>query len=583
MGEESAHCDGVMPAPSSTERAARSWLAVLAVTAVTSGAVVAVVVAVGLVPSAPVAASSRPMALSVLWIAGFLPLVAACWLLVEDHPRSAVGLASVGLAWLLPGLAAWPLLGGQSRAVLLAAMPLALAGCALVTSGWRPKPTEPFLPARVAVGFAVAAAVAHVLGYDPFRDPGCLRTCLTSPAALSAVLGPRTALGISVALSLVAMIAALVTIYQAQRLPVTMRIAGGLATVLIGTTACLPLARWGSTGAWAEADLVHTAGTYAIGLAAFLVALHSRRIRHRVRDLVEHLDGSAPALPGVARSGPIVQFAAPGLGRWIDPAGRPVADAMERCAVLHDRDGPTVRLVCRRWEDPRQILSSITAAGRLALENARLRAADLARLADVQASQRQIVETTDLHRQRIERDLHDGAQQRLVAVSMHLNLARTRSDIATAKALSAAEHHVRQALAALRELSHDSFATVLNTEGLSAAVEDLAAGSPLEVTIQVALGEQPIPQQVQMAAYVAVEEGLANVVNHSETDRAWVTLVEDSGVLTVRVVDSGDSVARTSERFSEAADRVGAVGGSFDISSKPGQGTTLTARMPCAS
>jgi signal transduction histidine kinase len=123
----------------------------------------------------------------------------------------------------------------------------------------------------------------------------------------------------------------------------------------------------------------------------------------------------------------------------------------------------------------------------------------------------------------------------------------------------------------------------LNTEGLSAAVEDLAAGSPLQVTIQVALGEQPLPRQVQMAAYVAVEEGLANVVNHSETDRAWVTLVEDSGVLTVRVVDSGDSMARTSERFSEAADRVGAVGGSFHISSKPGQGTTLTARMPCAS
>jgi len=462
-------------------------------------------------------------------------------------------------------------------------MPLALAGCALVASGWRPKPTEPFRPARVAVGFAVAAAVAHVLGYDPFRDPGCLRTCLTSPAALSDVFGSRTALGISVALSLVAMIAALVTIYQAQRLPVTMRIAGVLATVLFGTTACLPLARWGSTGAWAEADLVHTAGTYAIGLAAFLVALHGRHIRHRVRDLVEHLDGSAPALPGVARSGPIVAFAVPGVGRWIDPAGRPVADAKERCAVLHDRDGPAIRLICGRRADPGQILASITPAGRLALENARLHASSLARLADVQASQRQIVETTDLQRQRIERDLHDGAQQRLVAVSMHLSLARTRSDIATAKTLSAAEHHVRRALGALRELSHDSFATVLNTEGLSAAVEDLAAGSPLQVTIQVALGEQPLPRQVQMAAYVAVEEGLANVVNHSETDRAWVTLVEDSGVLTVRVVDSGDSVARTSERFSEAADRVGAVGGSFDISSKPGQGTTLTARMPCAS
>ncbi|MDQ3052434.1 MAG: histidine kinase, partial [Actinomycetota bacterium] len=179
--------------------------------------------------------------------------------------------------------------------------------------------------------------------------------------------------------------------------------------------------------------------------------------------------------------------------------------------------------------------------------------------------------------------LHDGAQQRLVAVSMHLNLARTRSDIATAKVLSAAEHHVRHALAALRDLAHDSFATVLSTEGLTAAIEDLAASSPLQVTIQVALSEHPVPRDVQMAAYVAVQEGLANVVNHSETDRAWVTLVEESGVLTVRVVDSGDGVARTSERFSAAADRVGAVGGSFHISSKPGQGTTLTARMPCAS
>jgi signal transduction histidine kinase len=137
---------------------------------------------------------------------------------------------------------------------------------------------------------------------------------------------------------------------------------------------------------------------------------------------------------------------------------------------------PALRLVLGPRADPALTLAAISPAGRLALQNARLRAAGEFQVAAVRASRRRIVEAADAERRRIERDLHDGAQQRLVAVTMAMSSARSRADAATARALTTAEAHVRQALTALRTLSSESYSEVLAMEGLEAALEDSPSG-----------------------------------------------------------------------------------------------------------
>ena len=575
---------GVTPAVAGSvdQPTGRVWPGVLAATVISILAVTASAVSTGLAPASPVGESGRPIALSSLAIAFLMVIVATCWLLVGDHPRSAVGLSLVAGAWVLPGLAAWPLPPAQALAALLAAAPLAVAGTALVAAGWRPSPADRRAPLLATVGLASAAVAAHLVGYNPFFDPACSRTCQASPAILSDALGPRHALGVSAVLTLAASIAAVVTIRRSRAASPSLRAAGVVAAMLFAMAALVPWLRWGSPGNRAVEDLLQSLGTVAIVSAAFTAVLHTRSVRRDVRDVVAHFGGST-TISGAGASVAAVQFAIPHDGRWVDTAGH-VASSEEpkRTAVLSDRDGPSVRLVLGRWAEPGQVLSSITPAGRLALENARLNAAAAVRLAEVQASQRRIVEATDRERRRIERDLHDGAQQRLVAVTMHLSSARKRSGVETWETLAEAEADVRDALAALRDLSHDSFVATLGAQGLEAAIWELVATTPLRVDVHLALTDRQLPPSVQMAAYLTVAAGLDDVVKRARTDRAGVTVVEEKDVLIVRVADDGQGGRVSGRGLTEAADRVGALDGSLDIGSGP-QGTTVTARLPCVS
>jgi signal transduction histidine kinase len=387
--------------------------------------------------------------------------------------------------------------------------------------------------------------------------------------------------GISACLTLAAAGAAVVVIIHSRGASSSIRSAGAAAAVLVALAAVLAWARWGVAGASSAEDLLQTLGTAVIVSAVLLALLRTSQVRRNVRDLVAQLAGSAPTGPaGLVAT---VHFAVPHDGRWVTAAGQLVSSSPPgRCAVLSDAHGEAVRLVLGRWADARQVLSSITPAGRLALENARLQAAGLARLADVQASQRRIVEATDLERRRIERDLHDGAQQRLVAVIMQLSSAGRRSGTPSA-ALAEGEACVRAALDALRDLSHDSFAEVLYAEGLTAAVEELAAKLPLRVDFDAVLSDRQLPAAVQMAAYVTVAVALDNVATHARTEQAHVTLEEQGDVLIVRVADSGQGGAVTGAGLTDVADRVGALGGSVAVTSRPGEGTEVVARLPCES
>ena len=206
------------------------------------------------------------------------------------------------------------------------------------------------------------------------------------------------------------------------------------------------------------------------------------------------------------------------------------------------------------------------------------------RLVEVTRSRARLVDAFELERRRIERALHDGAQQRLIALTVALGMARfdLPSDSAAAEHVSAAHEQAKQALTELRELSRGVHPQVLTDRGLPAAVADAAGRSPVVVDVDVALPRR-LPGTVEVTAYFAVCEALANVAKHSRATRASVRgrLMDD--VLVVEVHDDGvggaDSAAGGG--LTGLADRIAVVDGRLLLSSPPGGPTLLRMELPC--
>ena len=206
------------------------------------------------------------------------------------------------------------------------------------------------------------------------------------------------------------------------------------------------------------------------------------------------------------------------------------------------------------------------------------------RLVEVTRSRARLVDAFELERRRIERDLHDGAQQRLIALTVALGMARLDlpSDSAAAEHVSAAHDQAKQALTELRELSRGVHPQVLTDRGLPAAVADAAGRSPVVVDVDVALPRR-LPGAVEVTAYFAVCEALANVAKHSRATRASVRgrLMDD--VLVVEVHDDGVGGADPAAGggLTGLADRIAVVDGRLLLSSPPGGPTLLRIELPC--
>jgi len=207
------------------------------------------------------------------------------------------------------------------------------------------------------------------------------------------------------------------------------------------------------------------------------------------------------------------------------------------------------------------------------------------RLVEVSASRARLVDAFEVERRRIERDLHDGAQQRLVALTMTLGLARLDlpPESAAADQVGAAHEQAKAALAELRELIRGIHPKVLADRGLPAAVGDVAGRSPVPVEVDIVLPSR-LPPPVELTAYFVVCEGLANIAKHSAASRARVRgrLVED--LLVVEVHDDGVGGAEPSAGSGLAglADRVAVVDGRLFLSSPVGGATQLRVEIPCA-
>jgi PAS domain S-box-containing protein len=214
----------------------------------------------------------------------------------------------------------------------------------------------------------------------------------------------------------------------------------------------------------------------------------------------------------------------------------------------------------------------------------RLNAELNARLEELAASRARIVTAGDVARRRLERNLHDGAQQRLVTLSLSLRVARTKldSDPAAARAaLAEATDELAFALDELRELARGLHPAILSERGLRAAVETLAGRVPVPVEI-VDIPDERLPEQVEAAAYYLIAEALTNVTKYAQASTVRVHVVESDGSVLVEVSDDGVGGADPAggSGLRGLADRVEALGGSLDVVSPAGAGTSLRAEIP---
>ena len=336
----------------------------------------------------------------------------------------------------------------------------------------------------------------------------------------------------------------------------------------------------------------------SIPIAVLAVLLQRRLARGAVAGLVVELGEGATSISlreALARAlrDPSLELAywVPASGRYVDADGAPLElpqAGRDRAATVVERDGEPVAALIH---DPAlaendELVQSVCAAAGLTLENARLQAELRARLAELQASRARLVSATESERRRIERDLHDGTQQRLVSIAMALGLAESKLAAdrpAVEPVLREARDALTVALAELRELTQGIRPAILVERGLAAALDDLARRAVLPVQLDVAVSGR-LPEQVESAAYFVASEALANAAKHSHASDVRLSASQEKGVLSLEVSDDGigGATAGGGSGLRGLADRVEALGGRLTVSSPPGRGTRLRAEIPCA-
>jgi len=350
---------------------------------------------------------------------------------------------------------------------------------------------------------------------------------------------------------------------------------------------------------WQAFTTIQRATLFIIGVSpiVFLVALLDARLaRLGVAELMVKLRTEpAPAdlRNALARAlrDPSLTLAywLPEFGAWSDLDGRPVelpTGANGRATTFIHREGAPVAVLVhdRALEDEPELLDAVGAAAGIALENGRLHVELAARLEEVRGSRARVIEAGQKERQRLERDLHDGAQQRLIALSLELRLLEKQlgHQPEVGERLEEAQHQITASLEELRAVARGIHPAVLTGHGLAVALEQVAARASVPVRLTVKVGER-LPEQVEVAAYYVVTESLANIGKHAQATAASVEIDQTSESLVIQIVDDGVGGADT-ERGSGLrglADRVEALGGRLRVWTPDGGGTRVKAEIPC--
>ena len=408
--------------------------------------------------------------------------------------------------------------------------------------------------AQLDIAIAVLGAVVAIL-YRRWRDSG---------HSQRRGFAPVLAVG---GLSFVLLMSSLIV----EQAGLSSSIDDGLTLALFSTLACLPFAFL--TG------LLRFRFSQAEAVSALVARLGGGPGRGSVRDALAEALGDPEVelaywvpsqLAYVDSEGQRMHPTPKGkIATTIENEGRPVG------AIVHDAD----------LADERDLVQAVGAAAALALENERLNAELRAHVGELRASRARIVTAGYAERRRLERDLHDGAQQRLMALGINLRMARdliTSDAQETAALLDASLAELNEATRELRELARGIHPAALTDRGLAAALGGLAGRSPVPVEI-LETPDERLPSPVESAVYFVVAEALTNAARYAHARMAKVTVVRSNGQVDVQVSDDGVGGADPAHGsgLRGLSDRVSALDGRLELTSAAGDGTTVKARIPC--
>jgi signal transduction histidine kinase len=537
-------------------------------------------------------------------LAAGLALLGAGLLAWTEQPTRRLALLAIaaGVVWFAPDWDGWERGPALVRSLGALSMPLFAALLFhLVVAAPSGRLQSSFTRGAVAGAYLLAAGVSvgRALFRDPFLDPYCWRNCIDNSFLANPDPGLARTLDVVWLLAALAL-GLLVVAISARRLH---------ASTASGRRVLLPVLVPGIVAGAAEAAyalallrtpledpssdpfswifLARALSIALLGLGVAWSVLRARRTRVAVSRLAAEL-GDAPT-PGTLSAtlaagvgDPALQVAywLPDSQRFVDGEGNPTDAPVAgrgRAATPIVREGRPVAVVVHDAAllDGPGIEREIGSAARLAVENERLQAELLAQLAGLRASRARIVGTGDAERRRLERDLHDGAQQRLLALSYDLRLARASAeadgDPELVEVLASAAEDADAALDELRELAQGIYPAILAEAGIGPALATLADRAALPVE----LGEVTTSRHstaVETTAYVTVAEAIDEAAGRGATFVS-VAVVREGESLMITVRDDG---ARRSSQLVHLADRVGALGGSLDLGP-----TTLRAEIRC--
>jgi signal transduction histidine kinase len=545
--------------------------------------------------------AGRSSPAAALTVAAGLALVVAGLVTAFGRPAGRTGDLAVlaGLVWFAPVWVGWdkgpPLVRSLGMLAAGFTFPLLLHLVLADPSGRLHGEVARALVRAVYLEAALAA-LGRALFRDPFYDPNCWANCTDNRFLVRSL--PPLARGIEVVdrWFTAAAAAALVAVLgwrllrdsrPARRvlLPVALPASLLAVTVIAHAIALqrMPLED-PSDPVFGAIFVIGCVGVLLLAAGLVWAAVRTRVQRRAVARIVTSL-GQAPP-PGSLQTALAQAVGDPGLQitywlhdaeHYVDATGRPVAEpvaAPGRAITALVRDGRRIAVVSHTAALP-DLERELGAAVRLALENERLQAEALAQLEDLRASRVRIVQTGDSVRRRLERDLHDGSQQQLLALSYDLRLARAQAqadrDSHTGSLLTEAIGQAQAALGELRELAHGIYPAILAEGGLGPALASLADAAPLPVEIGDA-AQGRYPAAVETAAYLLVAEALDDAAGR-DASHAAVSAMQDGGRLVITVQDDGTD--RTSSMV-QLADRVGALDGSLDVEPR-----RLRAELPC--
>jgi signal transduction histidine kinase len=547
-----------------------------------------------------------------LWIAldlvigfGFIGTGAFAWLR-RPHNRVGMLMMATGFAWYL---SVGPLVDsaflftvGQATSNLFVATAIHLL---LAFPSGRLEQTVD----RVVVAIAYVATTIGALVPLLFLDPAAM-DCATCPENLLLVDSNPSffeswydGLGVCGIVILLSTLATLVARWR-EASPPLRRIVTPLFTagalLMIGLAGLLAISIAGAE--WQATKTIFYATLIPFGLVPYLFLfslVQARMVRGgAVGGLVATI-GETPG-PGELRDALALALNDPSLelaywlerrGEHVDARGRrielPGAEDEDRAvydvtlerarvgAIIHD---PTV------LEDP-DLLEAVGGAAALALRREQLEHELRAKVQELEQSRARMIRFGLAERRRLERDLHDGAQQRLVSLALDLRLARDmvgRDPQRAERVLDGAADELGQALEELRELARGIHPALLSDRGLDPAVETLARRAPVPVEVEAKLGDR-VAEPVELAAYFVVSEALTNVAKYAKASQAKVRVERTNGRVIVEVADDGVGGAepKRGSGLRGLADRIAALGGMFEVDSVPGSGTTVRASIPC--